>query len=231
MPKKNLKSVLTELDGLVLNIELTLISITQGVALFFLIDNARGLLTSRQYLAWPYVLMGLLIILIFWSRSIMHTLTLIRWPLQFGHNFLYVTSTLIEAITFTQLAEPSRWFALNALYAFVVWVLFLFDLRLIRRLREDGEGPAEEALCRAVERDQWINIRILVPATILYNAGVAAAATIRPELLESRGHLPFIVFQLVSAAGYLFYSLRFFKQVAPLTERTRQEWEGTLTAR
>ncbi len=81
MAKQNLKNVLTELDTIVLNIELTLISITQGVALFFLIDNARSLLMNGQYFLWPYVLMGLLIIFIFWSRSMMHTLTLIRWPL------------------------------------------------------------------------------------------------------------------------------------------------------
>ena len=38
----------TQLDGLVVNIELTLISIIQGVAFSFLADNSRGVLVNRQ---------------------------------------------------------------------------------------------------------------------------------------------------------------------------------------
>ena len=76
-----------ELDAMVVNIELTLVSIIQGVALSFLAENARVALAGRLWTAAPYVLAGLLIILLFWSRSLIHTLTLIRWPLEFGHNF------------------------------------------------------------------------------------------------------------------------------------------------
>ena len=76
-----------ELDSVVINIELTLVSIIQGVALFFLTDNARALLSIQRAGAFLYVAAGLCVIFIFWSRSIIHTLTLIRWPLEFGHNF------------------------------------------------------------------------------------------------------------------------------------------------
>jgi hypothetical protein len=34
---------------------------------------------------WPYVLSGMIIILVFWSRVVLHILTVIRWPLEFGH--------------------------------------------------------------------------------------------------------------------------------------------------
>ena len=73
-----------ELDSLVVNIELTLSSIIQGVALSVLTESARGPLGDLRFDQWPYVLNGLLIILLFWSRSVAHTLTLIRWPLEFG---------------------------------------------------------------------------------------------------------------------------------------------------
>src|SRR5439155_1664440 len=79
-----------ELDSVVINIELTLVSIIQGVALFFLTDNARGLLVTKHMSASLYVAAGLCVIFIFWSRSVIHTLTLIRWPLEFGHNFFYI---------------------------------------------------------------------------------------------------------------------------------------------
>jgi len=99
----------TQLDALVVTIELTLISIVQGVALSFLADQARAILVSGPFSSWPYVVTGLLIILLFWSRSLIHTLTVIRWPLEFGHNFLYIACTLVETVTFTQLNQPLRW--------------------------------------------------------------------------------------------------------------------------
>lgn len=68
----------SELDAMIVEIELTLVSIIQGVALYFLIDNARTVLSIKQAIFWPYILAGLLMILIFWSRSVLHILTLIR---------------------------------------------------------------------------------------------------------------------------------------------------------
>src|SRR5213592_4010336 len=115
-----------ELDAMVVEIELTLSSIVQGVALFFLIDNARAVL--RQAVFWPYIAVGLLVILIFWSRSVVHTLTLIRWPLEFGHNFFYIACALGESLLFTRLSNPRAWFAIGALYAAIVWLLFVYDL-------------------------------------------------------------------------------------------------------
>ena len=95
-----------ELDSMVVEIELTLCSIIQGVALYFLVDNARLVLSGGQFAAWPYVATGLLILLLFWSRSLIHTLTLIRWPLEFVHNFFYIACALVEALAFTRLADP-----------------------------------------------------------------------------------------------------------------------------
>src|SRR6201984_2013897 len=103
-----------ELDSLVVNIELTLGSIIQGVSLSVLTESARAPLGDLRFDQWPYVLNGLLIILLFWSRSVAHTLTLIRWPLEFGHNFFYIACTLVEGVTFTDLTDPLRWYAFNA---------------------------------------------------------------------------------------------------------------------
>ena len=101
-----------ELDSIVINIELTLVSIIQGVALFFLTDNARTLISLRDSGAFLYIVAGLCVIFIFWSRSVIHTLALIRWPLEFGHNFFYIACALGEAILATDrvahIGEPSR---------------------------------------------------------------------------------------------------------------------------
>ena len=108
---------------MVVEIELTLCSIIQGVALYFLVENARAVLSTGQASAWPYVATGLVIILLFWSRSLIHTLTLIRWPLEFVHNFFYIACALVEALVFTKLGDPFTWFVLTAFYAVVVWIV------------------------------------------------------------------------------------------------------------
>ena len=77
----------SELDAMIADIELTLVSIIQGVALTVLIETSREAGAKLDWIMWPYVLSGLIIILVFWSRVVLHILTVIRWPLEFGHNF------------------------------------------------------------------------------------------------------------------------------------------------
>jgi len=101
----------SELDAMIADIELTLVSIIQGVALTVLIETSREVIANLDWIMWPYVLSGLIIILVFWSRVVLHILTVIRWPLEFGHNFLYIACALVEAFSFAQLGNPARWFA------------------------------------------------------------------------------------------------------------------------
>ena len=82
----------SELDAIIADIELTLVSIIQGVALTVLIETSREAIAKLDWITWPYVLSGLIIILVFWSRVVLHILTLVRWPLEFGHNFLHCLS-------------------------------------------------------------------------------------------------------------------------------------------
>ncbi len=215
----------TELDSLVVNIELTLISIIQGVALYFLTENSKALILERQWLYFPYILSALFIIFTFWSRSIIHTLTVIRWPLQFGHNFLYIAATWIEAISFTQLSNPLHWFGLQAVFAFVLWCLFVSDLQIIGRRMEDSQGSAGDLLYEKVRKDQFINIRFLFPINILFNAGVYFLLRQYPEyfLIES-GHFWVAFFQSLVTLGYLAYGVYFYKKLAPAIARTRREW-------
>jgi hypothetical protein len=213
-----------QLDGLVVNIELTLVSIIQGLALSFLTESARQPLHDFRFDQWPYVINGLLVILLFWSRSTTHTLTLIRWPLEFSHNFLYITCTLIEAITFTDLAEPIRWYAFTAVFSVVVWILFCVDLRLIRQREAEAVGPAEEELYGIVLRDQHMNIFLLVPGIFLFNACAVFSIYYWPEaLIQKGGHVVFAVVQTVTLLGYLIYIVRFFGKIAPLVLRANLE--------
>ena len=217
----------SELDSMVVEIELTLVSIIQGVALYFLIDNARFVFSPHQIASWPYIAAGLLIILIFWSRAILHTLTLIRWPLEFGHNFVYIACALGESLLFTRLNNPRAWFALGALYAVIVWFLFVYDLRLIHARERDSAGEASDRLYKIVTRDQWLNIGALLPALFFLNLLGAVCIRNWPEFFLARnGHLWFAIAQLATFSIYLLYVIRFYVDLAPLIAQARGEWRG-----
>lgn len=211
---------MTERDSLVLNIELTLISIIQGVALYFLVESSRIPIVERHYAAWPYIAGGLVIILLFWSRSIIHGLTVIRWPLEFGHNFLYVALTLVECVAFTQVGNPRNWFALNAVYAALIWLLFIWDLRLIRKRAGEDRSPAGQQLYAVVQKDQLRNIRFLMPAALGFTLGATLLIHYFPGFfLERGGHWFPALFQLSAALAYLAHSLRFYERLKPLQDK------------
>jgi len=223
--KKEASTTQTQLDNLVVNIELTLISIIQGVAFSFLADQSRDVLVSLQLTFWPYAVTGLLTILLFWSRSLIHTLTVIRWPLDLSHNFMYIACTLVETVTFTQLTNTLHWYALNTLFGFMIWLLFTLDLRMIRRRISDSAGPVGSTLYAIVEREQFLNIRFFMPAMVVFNLlAMIAVRSWAVSLIEEGGHVIIAMVQLAAAFGYLLYVARFFARIVPLIVKTRQEW-------
>jgi hypothetical protein len=216
-----------ELDSLVMTVELTLVSIVQGVALSVLVSPSVAVVTELDYRFFPYVFCGLIVILLFWSRSLLHTFTVIRWPLEVGHNFLYIASTLVECVVFSQLASPHRWFALTAAYGVCIWLLFALDLRMIRRRLAEYNLPGALCLLRAVEREQILNVRLLMPSAVAFN--VAAAYFIRrsPQLFIARDlHVALGLAQTLCATAYLLYSVRFYKRLLPLIVAAQYEWNG-----
>jgi hypothetical protein len=211
-----------ELDSVVINIELTLVSIIQGVALFFLTDNARTLISIQHSSAFLYIVAGLCVIFIFWSRSVIHTLALIRWPLEFGHNFFYITCALGEAILFSRLDNPLGWFELSAVYAAIVWLLFIYDMRLINARLSESRTESERALYTRTRSDQLLNICALIPALIILNLAAAFAISRWPQVFIVSGHQNWLIAaQLLSFIGYLAYTGRHFRAIAPLVLRTK----------
>src|SRR5262245_33672512 len=145
---------------MIADIELTLVSIIQGVALTVLIEASREAVAKLEWIMWPYVLSGLIIILVFWSRVVLHILTVIRWPLEFGHNFLYVACALVEAFSFAQLGNPARWFAFVAAFLAVGWLLFAYDLGMIRTRARDRTGEVSMLVFVHWTSDIWLLLRL-----------------------------------------------------------------------
>ncbi|MGA8659188.1 MAG: hypothetical protein WB586_23910 [Chthoniobacterales bacterium] len=216
-----------ELDSAVVNVELTLTSIIQGVALYFLTDNAREPLGNFILERWIYIANGLLIIFLFWSRSVIHTLTLLRWPLQFSHNFLYIACTLFEAISFAELGDPIRWYAFQTVFAVTVWILFIVDLDMVRERVREATGTEAAGLYDLIQRDQLMNIRWLVPAFFCFFLAAVILTVTWPELfLQKRGHVAIGACQFVSLLGYLVYLLRSFARLAPLIPTAQAVWRA-----
>ena len=212
---------------MVVNIELTLVSIIQGVALSFLAENAGAILREKQWSALPYVLAGLLLIFLFWSRSIIHTLTLIRWPLEFGHNFFYVACTLAQVIAFARLAEPFWWFAFNAVFSALVWGLFVYDVHMIHLREADSRSDDGTLLYKRVLRDQRLNIGLLVPVICIFNVACAIAIHLHPAFFLMRGgHLGLVALQLLGSIAYLGYVIRGFVKTTPLIAAARHDWRS-----
>jgi hypothetical protein len=217
----------TELDGMIVEIELTLVSIIQGVALTVLIESSRDVITDLKFVYWPYVLAGLLVIFIFWSRAVLHIITLIRWPLEFGHNFLYIGCALVEAVSFAQLLKPANWFAFGAAFIASGWILFFYDLRLIHARQRDSGGPAGNRLYQRVRRDQLLNLALLLPGVFVLNVVCAICIRKWPEIfLRGDAHLWLIAVQIVGFAGYLIYVVRFYLKLAPSIADAHREWHS-----
>ena len=215
----------SELDEVIVNIELTLASIVQGLALSVLADNTSAVLSNGPATAWPYVGVGFLTILLFWSRALVHTLTLIRWPLEFVHNFFYFVCALVEVLAFKHINNPFMWFSLNALFAALVWGLFLHDLRIIRQRAKDSVGPSSFRLYAIVEADQWLNIRFILPLLFLFLLGSALAIKMAPGFfLDGNGHLWLVACQGAGLLVYLACVVRAFTRTTPLISATRAEW-------
>lgn len=201
------------LDATVVNIELTLISIIQGLALGVLAAASVEPLIQLQWQVWPYILTGLLVVLIFWSRALLHTLSFIGWPLEFGHTFVYFGATLIEAVALTQVRHPSHWFALNALYALAVWGLYAYDLRILRRHEEDFGTTDERALFDDIVNDQRLNIRVMMPAAIVFQ-GLSWwwVHTYPATFMTGRWHLLLIGLTLLFSLNYLYGGVRLLQR-------------------
>ena len=219
----------SELDSMVVEIELTLVSIIQGVALTVLIENAHAVIAERQLFFWLYVVSGLFVIFVFWSRAVLHIITVIRWPLEFGHNFLYIACALIEAILFAQLGKPASWFGFGSAFIAIGWTLFVYDLRLIYARMRDSAGENSDRLYARVRRDQWLNIALLLPAVFFLNLISTILIRTWPEIfLTHNAHVWLIAVQVLGFAGYLVYVVRFYVSLAPLIAQAHQEWRNPI---
>ncbi len=214
-----------ELDNIVANIEFTVISIVQGMSLSFLTEGARAVFVDGRVEALPYVLSGLLVAFSLWARAVLHAFTVIRWPLELGHNFVYFVAALCEAALFSQCGHPERWYPIGLVMVFLFWVMFLLERRMYRLRRGDSSGPASAALLDVLEVEHDLNIRVLMPALLAMWVACTAAVLRAPEtFLTGRWHVALGVLQALGLLGYLAHVIRFYASVTGRIVAARVEW-------
>jgi len=104
-----------------------------------------------------------------------------------------------------------------------VWLLFIYDIRLIHARIAEARNDADQALYWRARADQLFNIYVLVPLLFFLNLASAVAIWIWPDFFITRGgHIWLISFQLISFIAYLAYIGRHFSKIAQLLLQSRQ---------
>lgn len=209
-----------KLSDIVVTIELTLLSVIQGVALYFLADNARGPLLSLDYAHWLYVAIAFTILITFWSQALVHVLSFISWPLEFVHNFLYFAVIITEVMMFASIADPLRWFAANTAFFFVSGLLYYADLRLLKSKERNFQLTENQKNFFAKNlADQELAFSYLVPAGFSFSLIATALVWQYPQVfIAGNWHLLLAGIELLLGIGTLAILLPKFKQTIALIE-------------
>jgi hypothetical protein len=205
------------LDDLVTYTELTLIAIVQGIALFVLVEAADGILESKEWLLVPYVVVGLLVVVLFWALAIFHTFTIIGWPFDLGHNMLYILATLLQSLMYAELKRPATSWLLFTVFLGVIWALFVYDLKLLHARRIARPDDAHAALFAVVEKEQRRQIRFVYPVLFSLSAAAAASMHFLPGLMLGEGwHAALASVTAIGLCGYVWFVVHLFRVVSPL---------------
>ncbi len=185
-----------DLDSLVMTIELTLISVMAGMLLFMLADFAAPLVRDLRIEYWPYAIGNLLILLWIWALVMGHLVSFIRWPLDLGHNLLYVSEAFLIGMQQHFLTDPVGWFVLTGIGAVALTVTTYYDTVMLRRKAATAQGYKAE-MYRLADRRQRA-LLLSSPITIVYTFGSVALLLLFPDLFIAR-HAHLILISLFGA--------------------------------
>lgn len=211
------------LGALVIAIEFTLISVMVGVILFPLMDYAMTLLRDLRYEYWLYILSGLLLILYLWTEVISHSLSFVGWPINIGHNLLYIVFAMLLAIQMHFLSDPRGWFAMSLVNAAVASGVFYYDMRVIRERMAGATGSAAALFKAALSRQEGL-VR-LAPLNIGNSMVQVALVVLLPGIfIERPGHVILVAIQIVALAFFTNRTIRSFKGWSePIVRKTIDE--------
>ncbi len=184
------------LGALVITIEFTMISVVVGVILFPFMDNAAAVLRDLRFEYWPYIVSGLCFTLLLWTQVISHSLSFVGWPIDIGHNLLYIVFGLVLGIQMHFIADPRAWFAISLLTTIVAWALIYYDAHVIRERLSGSSGAARGLFDTALVRQEKL-ARFFVVAFVDAVINLALIVFWPQLIIDQSGHLVLIIVQAV----------------------------------
>lgn len=203
-----------QLDSLVETIEFTLISVIQGVALYFFIDNTKDLLLGQQYEYFIYIATGFLLLCMFWSLALFHIISFISWPIDFTHLFLYFLVVIFEVLLFESISQPTQWFLWNGFFFTAGGLLYWADYKLLRskKTRFEHSERSQEFYGKLLSQ-QKLGLYFLVPAGIIMSGVAWYLLTSYPTFfIEQKWHMAFGLLQFLVALAALMQSLQTYRK-------------------
>jgi len=196
-----------KLSEMVRSVEFTMISVIAGLLLFPLIESASPLVRELRFEFWVYILTQLSIVMFFWTALIAHSLTFISWPIDIGHNLLYLVLFPVVGIEMHFMGEPRAFYPMLVVITLQGFILTAYDLSLIKR-RMTGAGGAAAELYAAV-RSRQSTLVVLCLTGFLVTIGMAALVAAFPGLFVDRHlHVVLGVFLLAYILFLVYRELR-----------------------
>lgn len=209
------RSILTRerLDGTVVDIEFLLIAVIQGLALTTLAVESETVIGETEWIYWPYVAAGFVLILNFWSLAIIHSLSFISWPFDIVHTVLYLLVAFVEVAAFAQVTHPTKWFVFMFVFFACSFVLYLWDAKMIRDHREEFQDTAARAkLYEHIYGHQATELRVMLPGALLFHGAIVLVLWLAPELILADGrHVYVVSVQFLIGVAYLIGTIRGFR--------------------
>jgi hypothetical protein len=199
---------------MVVDIELLLIAVVQGLALATLATKSEVVIGELDWLYWPYVIAGFLLVVNFWTLATIHSVSFIGWPFDVVHTILYLLVTFIEVAAFAQITHPDKWFVFNLAFFLASALLYAWDMKMIRERKAEYEmTPQGAALYAHMYAGQARDLFVLLPPAILLQVAIVAVLWLWPDvILGGNRHLYVVALQIIGGLVYLSITLRDFKE-------------------
>jgi hypothetical protein len=201
------------LDGIVLDLEFLLIAVIQGLALTTLAVESEAVIGEGEWIYWPYMVSGFIIVVSFWTLATIHSISFIAWPFDVVHTILYMLVAFVEVAAFAQITHPERWFVFTFVFFLASAVLYGWDMRMIIEHRgEYADTPARARLWEHSHSRQLTELRLVLPGALAFQAMVVIVLWVSPEtVMADNRHLWLVGAQVVFGLLYLSDTLRTFR--------------------
>jgi hypothetical protein len=168
-----------DLENFAMGVELTLVSVLQGVPLAILIPRIADLFASGQLALLVYIPASVLVAVNVWALFVLHIMSVPSWPFDLTHNLLYFLVATTEAVMLAFLLQPTNWFISLAMLGVLLALASTYHGRMLSR-RAGQSSPAAQALVAHVVAGQQAERResVLYIVVGLLSASVIGALTL-----------------------------------------------------